>query len=70
MEQFFSDQMAPFLAEKSLAILEAGLRILLIAIIASIAIRAVRFGLTKLQDILMRWKGAARAGTGRRPKNG
>lgn len=56
MEQFFSDQMAPFLAEKSLAILEAGLRILLIAIVASIAIRAVRFGLTKLQDILMRWK--------------
>lgn len=56
MEQFFSDQMAPFLAEKSLAILEAGLRILLIAIVASIAIRAVRFGLTRLQDILMRWK--------------
>ncbi len=56
MDQYFSDQLAPFLAEKSLAILEAGLRILLIAIVAAIAIRAVRFGLTKLQDILMKWK--------------
>ena len=37
MDQYFSDQLAPFLAEKSLAILEAGLRILLIAIVAAIS---------------------------------
>ena len=56
MEKFFTEQLTPFLAHKSMAMLEAGLRILLIAIVAYVAIRAIRFGLTKFEHVLLTWR--------------
>ena len=56
MDQFFTEQLSPFLAHKSMAILEASLRILLIALVAYVAIRALRFGLGKLEQVLLTWR--------------
>jgi len=56
MNQFFTEQISPFLAQKSMAILEASLRILLIALVAYVAIRAIRFGLGKLEQVLLTWR--------------
>jgi small-conductance mechanosensitive channel len=56
MDQFFTEQISPFLAQKSMAILEASLRILLIALVAYAAIRAIRFGLGKLEQVLLTWR--------------
>ena len=56
MDQFFTDQLSPFLVHKSMAILEASLRILLIALVAYVAIRALRFGLGKLEQVLLTWR--------------
>ena len=56
MDQFFTKQLSPFLAHKSMAILEASLRILLIALVAYVAIRAIRFGLGKLEKVLLTWR--------------
>ena len=56
MDQFFTEQLSPFLAQKSMAILEASLRILLIALVAYVAIRALRFGLGKLEQVLLTWR--------------
>jgi small conductance mechanosensitive channel len=47
------EQLAPFLATKSMAIFEASLRLVLIGIVAYVAIRAVRFGLHKLETFLL-----------------
>ena len=55
MDQFF-EQLSPFLAHKSMAILEASLRIVLIALVAYVAIRALRFGLGKLEQALLTWR--------------
>jgi small conductance mechanosensitive channel len=56
MDQFFTEQLSPFLAHKSMAILEASLRILLIALVAYVATRALRFGLGKLEQVLLTWR--------------
>jgi small conductance mechanosensitive channel len=56
MDQFFTEQISPFLAQKSMAILEASFRILLIALVAYVAIRALRFGLVKLEQVLLTWR--------------
>ena len=56
MDQFFTEQLSPFLVHKSMAILEASLRILLIALVAYVAIRALRFGLGKLEQVLLTWR--------------
>ena len=56
MDQFFTEQISPFLAQKSMAILEASFRILLIALVAYVAIRALRFGLGKLEQVLLTWR--------------
>jgi small conductance mechanosensitive channel len=56
MDQFFTEQLSPFLVHKSMAIIEASLRILLIALVAYIAIRALRFGLGKLEQVLLTWR--------------
>ena len=56
MDQFFTEQLSPFLALKSMAILEASLRIVLIAMVAYVAIRALRFGLGKLEQVLLTWR--------------
>jgi small conductance mechanosensitive channel len=53
MEKFSYEQFSPFLAQKSMALLEGSLRLLLIAIVAYIGIRAVRFGLNKLEIFLL-----------------
>lgn len=53
MEQFSFEQLSPILANKSMAIFEAGLRLLLIAIVAYVGIRAVRFALHKLESFLL-----------------
>ena len=56
MNQFFFDQVTPFLAQKSVAITEAGLRIILIFAVAYLAIRALNFGLKKLEQMLLTWR--------------
>ena len=56
MDQFFTEQLSPFLAEKSMAILEASLRILLIALVGYVAIRALKFGMKKLEHALLTWR--------------
>jgi small conductance mechanosensitive channel len=56
MDQFFTEQLSPFLAHKSMAILEASLRILLIALVGYVAIRAIKFGLRKLEKVLLTWR--------------
>jgi small-conductance mechanosensitive channel len=56
MDQFFTQQLTPFLAHKSLAMVEASLRILLITIVAYVAVRAIRFGLIKFEHVLLTWR--------------
>jgi small conductance mechanosensitive channel len=56
MNQFFTEQIFPFLAHKSLAMVEASLRILLILAVWYVAIRALRFGLEKLKQVLLTWR--------------
>lgn len=56
MDQFFTEQLSPFLAQKSMAFLEASLRILLIGIVAYGAMRALKFGLGKLEQVLLTWR--------------
>ncbi len=56
MDQFLTEQLSPFLAQKSMAFLEASLRILLIGIVAYGAIRALKFGLGKLAQVLLTWR--------------
>ena len=53
MEQFVFEQFSPFMAHKWMAIGETLLRILLIGIVTYIAIRALRFGLQKLENVLL-----------------
>lgn len=54
MESFGFEKLTPFLAAKSVVIMEASLRLLLIGVVAYIGIRAVRFGLHNLENILLR----------------
>ena len=56
MDHFLNEQLSPFLAHKSMAILEASLRILLILAVGYVAIRAIRFGLGKLKQVLLTWR--------------
>ena len=56
MDQFFSRQLTPFLALKSMAMLEGSLRILVIALVGYITIRAIRFGLKKFEQVLLTWR--------------
>lgn len=53
MDFFSFDQLSPFLAHKSMAIMEAGLRLLLIVVVVYIGIRAIRFGLHRLEIFLL-----------------
>jgi moderate conductance mechanosensitive channel len=53
METFSLEQLSPVLAHKSMAILETSLRLFLIVIVVYIAIRALRFGLQKLETLLL-----------------
>src|SRR5690606_7889454 len=53
MESFGFDKLTPFLTAKSLIMMEASLRLLLTGIVAYIGILAVRFGLHKLEIILL-----------------
>ena len=56
MEHFLTEQLSPFLAQKSMAFLEASFRILLIGIVAYGAIRALKFALEKLERVLLAWR--------------
>ena len=56
MNQFFQEQVTPFLAQKSVAFTEAGLKIFLILAVAYLAIRALNFGLKKLEQMLLSWR--------------
>ncbi len=56
MDHFLTEQLSPFLAQKSMAFLEASLRILLIGIVAYGAMRALKFGLGKLEQVLLTWR--------------
>lgn len=53
MESFVFEKLTPFLAAKSLAMMEASLRLLLILVVAYVGIRAVRFGLHRLEIFLI-----------------
>jgi moderate conductance mechanosensitive channel len=53
MESFVFEKLTPFLAAKSLVMMEASLRLLLILVVTYIGIRAVRFGLHKLEIFLL-----------------
>jgi moderate conductance mechanosensitive channel len=53
MESFSFEQFSPFLAHKSMALFEASLRLLLIGVVAYIGLRALRFGLHKLEIFLL-----------------
>lgn len=53
MESFVFEKLTPFLAAKSLAMMEASLRLLLILVVAYVGIRAVRFGLHNLEIFLL-----------------
>jgi len=53
LKEVMMEQLAPLLANKSMAILEASLRLALIGIVAYLGIRAVRFGLHKLEVFLL-----------------
>ncbi len=56
MKQFFTEQLSPFLVLKSMAIFEASLRIFLIIVVGYVAIRAIRFGLAKFEEVLLNWR--------------
>ena len=51
----FLDQITPFLAHTGRAMMEGSLRIIVIAVVAYLAFRGVRFGLDKLEHIILRW---------------
>ena len=53
METSLFEGLSPFLAQKSMAILEASLRLLLIGTVAYVGIRALRFGLHRLETFLL-----------------
>ncbi|MBA3614005.1 MAG: mechanosensitive ion channel family protein [Nitrospirales bacterium] len=53
MESFSFDQFSLILAQKSMAILETSLRLLIIGIVGYIGIRALRFGLYRLEIFLL-----------------
>jgi moderate conductance mechanosensitive channel len=53
MEQFSFEQFSPFLAHKSMALLETSLRLFLIGVVAYVGIRALRFGLNKLENFML-----------------
>lgn len=53
MESFVFEKLTPFLAAKSLVLMETSLRLLLILVVAYIGIRAVRFGLHRLEFFLL-----------------
>ncbi|MEO6202490.1 MAG: mechanosensitive ion channel family protein [Nitrospirales bacterium] len=53
MESFVFEKLTPFLAAKSLAMMEASLRLLLILVVAYVGIRAVRYGLHRLEIFLL-----------------
>ncbi len=53
MEQFSFEQLSPFLAHKSMALLETSLRLFLIGVVAYVGIRALRFGLNKLENFML-----------------
>ncbi|MFZ1746644.1 MAG: mechanosensitive ion channel family protein [Nitrospirales bacterium] len=54
MESFGFEKLTPFLAAKSVVMMEASLRLLLILVVTYVGIRAVRFGLHKLEIFLLR----------------
>ena len=56
MEHFLTEQLSPFLAHKSMAMIEASLRILVILIVSYVVIRAIRFGLNKFEQVLLTWR--------------
>ena len=56
MESFVFEKLTPFLAAKSLLMLEVGLHLLLILAIAYVGVRAIRFGLHKLEIFLLKIK--------------
>ncbi len=56
MEHFLNEQLTPFLTHKSLAIIEATLSILLILLVTYVVISAVKFGLKKIETILLQWR--------------
>ncbi|MDR4484247.1 MAG: mechanosensitive ion channel family protein [Nitrospirales bacterium] len=56
MESFVFEKLTPFLAAKSLLMLEVGLHLLLILAIAYVGVRAIRFGLHKLETFLLKIK--------------
>ncbi|HNP60180.1 MAG TPA: mechanosensitive ion channel family protein [Nitrospirales bacterium] len=53
MESFVFEKLTPFLAAKSLVMMEGSLRLLLILVVAYVGIRAVRFGLHRLEIFLL-----------------
>ncbi len=53
MGNFSFDQLSPFLLQKSMTLMEAGLRLLLIGIVAYFGIRALRFGLARIETTLL-----------------
>ncbi|GJL67659.1 MAG: hypothetical protein NPIRA06_02940 [Nitrospirales bacterium] len=53
MESFGFEKLTPFLAAKSLVIMEGSLRLLLILVVTYVGIRAVRFGLHRLEIFLL-----------------
>jgi small conductance mechanosensitive channel len=53
MEPFSFEQVSPFLAHKSMALFETSLRLLLIGVVVYVGIRALRFGLNKLEIFLL-----------------
>jgi len=56
MDHFLTEQLSPFLAHKSMAFLEASLRILLIGIVAYGAIRTLKIALEKFERVLLAWR--------------
>lgn len=53
MGNFSFDQLSPVLLQKSMTLMEAGLRLLLIGIVAYFGIRALRFGLARIETTLL-----------------
>ena len=53
MGNFSFDQLSPFLLPKSMAFMEAGLRLLLIGIVVYFGTRALRFGLARIETTLL-----------------
>lgn len=53
MEPFSFEQLSPFLAHKSMAVIEVSLRLLLIGIVAYVGVRALSFALHRLETLLL-----------------